>query len=278
MTGIIDVGGGLRGIFGAGALDYCMDRGIHFDYCIGVSAGSANLISFVAGQRGRNYRFYTEYSRRREYMSLRNLLRRGSYIDLDYIYGSLSRTDGEYPLDYASFRDSPTKMKIVAANALTGETVYFDRDEMSLDDYFPLMASSSLPVVNKPYTVNGVPYYDGGIADPIPLAHAFADGCDRVVVILTRPRDYRKPISRDLRFARLMRPRYPKAARLVMLRSRLYNDQLEYALGCEKQGRALIVAPDDTGGLDTLTKDKNKLDRFYRRGYAAARAIDDFIK
>lgn len=51
-TGIVDVGGGLRGIYAAGVLDYCMDKGIRFDLGIGVSAGSANLISYAAGQRG----------------------------------------------------------------------------------------------------------------------------------------------------------------------------------------------------------------------------------
>ena len=54
-TGVIDVGGGLRGIYAAGVLDYCMEQGIRFDLGIGISAGSANLASFVACQRGRNY-------------------------------------------------------------------------------------------------------------------------------------------------------------------------------------------------------------------------------
>ena len=66
----IDVGGGLRGIYAAGVLDYCMDKNIRFDLGIGVSAGSANLASYGAGQRGRNYQFYTEYAFRKEYMSL----------------------------------------------------------------------------------------------------------------------------------------------------------------------------------------------------------------
>ena len=65
-TGIVDVGGGMRGIFAAGVFDYCMDQGICFDLVIGVSAGSANAASFLAGQRGRNYEFYTEYSFEKE--------------------------------------------------------------------------------------------------------------------------------------------------------------------------------------------------------------------
>ena len=90
MTGIIDVGGGLRGIYGAGVFDRCMTDGIRFDYVIGVSAGAANGAAYCAGQKGRNYLFYTEYALRREYMGLETLRETGSFIGLDYIYSDLS--------------------------------------------------------------------------------------------------------------------------------------------------------------------------------------------
>ena len=76
-------------------------RSLRFDLCIGVSAGSANIASYLAGQRGRNHTFYTEYAFRKEYMSLRNFLRKRSFVDLDYVYSTLSDAGGEYPLDYA---------------------------------------------------------------------------------------------------------------------------------------------------------------------------------
>lgn len=99
-TGVIDVGGGLRGGYAAGAFDYFMDAEIHFDLCIGISAGSANIASYMAGQKKRNYAFYTDYPFRKEYMSVRNFLSKKSYLDLDYIYGTLSNEGGENPLDY----------------------------------------------------------------------------------------------------------------------------------------------------------------------------------
>ena len=73
-TGVVDVGGGLRGIYAAGVFDYCLDNGIHFDLCIGVSAGSANASSYIAGQKKRNYLFYTDYPFRKQYMSVRNFI------------------------------------------------------------------------------------------------------------------------------------------------------------------------------------------------------------
>ena len=106
-TGVVDVGGGLRGIYAAGVFDYCLDRGIQFDYCIGVSAGSANVSSYLAGQKGRNYRFYYQYSFRKRYMGLKDFILKGSYIDLDYIYGTLSNADGEDPLDFQALHNNP---------------------------------------------------------------------------------------------------------------------------------------------------------------------------
>ena len=184
-TGIIDVGGGLRGIYGAGVLDRCMEEGMQFDCCIGVSAGSANMSSYVAGQHGRNKPFYQDYSFRKEYMSVGNLVRKHSYLDLEYVYGALSNRGGENPLDYPAVVRSPAEMVIVATEARTGRPRYFTKADLQQDDYRPLMASCCIPVVDQPYFMDGVPYYDGGLADPGPRENAFALGCDRVAVILT---------------------------------------------------------------------------------------------
>ena len=105
MNCVIDVGGGLRGIYGAGVLDTCIDEGVTFDTCYGVSAGAANCVSYLAGQRGRNHKFYTEYALRKDYMSWEHFVKTGSYLNLDYIYGTLSNSGGEYPLDFERVPD-----------------------------------------------------------------------------------------------------------------------------------------------------------------------------
>ena len=139
--GVIDVGGGLRGIYGAGVLDRCLEEDLRFDLCIGVSAGSANMASYLAGQHGRNKPFYDEYSFRREYMSVHNLIRKHSYLDLGYVYGTLSNAGGENPLDYAALARSPAELCVVAANAQNGEAQYFTKADLHPDDYRILMAS-----------------------------------------------------------------------------------------------------------------------------------------
>ena len=277
MTGVVDVGGGLRGIYGAGVFDYCLDRGIQFDYCIGVSAGSANIASYLGKQKGRNYQFYMEYAFRRQYMSLHNLLHTGSYINMDYVYGELSNKNGEDPLNFEMIENSASMMKVVALNAMTGEPVYFDKDDMVQDNYNILKASSSIPVVCRPYFVDDVPCYDGGLADPVPVKRAFEDGCDKVVVILTKPQDFVRAPEKDARLAKLLRRRYEKAADSLQLRYKKYNDGVAFAKEYAKQGKVLVIAPDDCCGMSTLTKNRKRIEEMYRKGYADARSLQDFL-
>lgn len=277
MIGVVDVGGGERGIYGAGVLDFCMERGIEFDCCVGVSAGAANLASYTAGQIGRNFAFYTTYSFRPEYMGIGLAVRTHEYADLDYIYGTLSNADGEYPLDWEAMTKSGKNFTIVATDAETALPAYFTMSDMAQDDYAPVKASSALPVVNHPYPMHGQPCFDGGLSDPIPARRALEEGCDKVVIILTRPRDFYRVPSRDAQFARLIAPKYPRIAEALINRAGLYNLQLDLAKKYERDGKAIIIAPDSIGNMGTLTKDLEAIEGLYAKGMRDAFAIEDFL-
>lgn len=276
-TGIVDVGGGLRGVYAAGIFDYCLDENIQFDLCIGVSAGSANVSSYIAGQKKRNYMFYTEYPFRKEYMGLRNFIFRKSYLDLDYIYGTLSNSDGENPLDYQSIVCNPTELLVVATDAKTGEAKYFDKSDLNQDDYSILKASSAIPFVCHPYEVNGIPYYDGALSDTIPIEKAFTCGCEKVVLILTKPKDIMRTMGKDGMFADRIQKKYPLSAEQLRKRAEQYNRGVALAKEYEAQGKALIIAPDNTCGVDTLKKNRDALKKLYEKGYQDAKAISTFL-
>lgn len=276
--GVVDVGGGLRGAYASAVLDFCQDEGIRFDCCVGVSAGSANLSSYLSGQRGRNIPFYLDYPQRKEYMSFGNFVRTGSYLDLEYLYGTLSNSDGENPLDYEALCANPAEFYVVAQRADTGEAVYFTKDDMAQDDYRILMASSCLPGVDKPYFIDGVPYFDGALADPVPVKKAFELGCDRVLLILTKPADVPREVGKDRYSAKMIRKKYPKSADNLMKRAERYNAGVDYAKSRVDDGSVLIVAPSDTGGVSTLSKDAELLKRFYDRGYEDAHAVTTWLE
>ncbi len=276
-TCVIDVGGGFRGIYATGVLDACIDQGVRFDVGIGISAGSANLASFAAGQRGRNYPFYMEYGFRKEYASLRNFITKKSYIDMDYIYGTLSNHDGENPLDYEALRDNPMEFFVIATDAETGEARYFPKEHLHQDCYDLFKASSSIPFVCQPYPIDGRLYYDGALGDPVPVEKAFAMGCDRVVLILTKPVDKPREGGYDNLLAGRIQKKYPKSAEQLRRRAERYNDGVTLARAYGEQGRCLIVAPEETFGVDTLHRDRDSMQKLYELGLRDGRRIDAFL-
>ena len=276
-TAMIDVGGGFRAIFGAGVMDRMMEDGISVDHCYGVSAGSANMVSFLAGQHGRNHKFYTEYAFRKEYASFDSYVKHHNFANLDYVYGTLSNHDGEYPVDYEAFAANPTGFTVIACNALDGSAKYFDKSDVHYDDFNIMKASSAVPVACEPYVIDGVPYFDGGIVDPVPVQKAIDDGYDRIVLVLTRPKDVLREQKRDIAPARILRHSYPAAAERLLNRYATYNDEVALAKEYERDGRVLILAPDDLCGLSTLSKSFEGLELMYRKGYAAAGAIANYL-
>ena len=267
MTGIVDVGGGMRGVFGCGVTDFLLDNDITFDYCLGVSAGSANLASYVSRQRGRNYRYYTKYSLRPEYMSAFNFVTKHSFFDLDYVYSVLSDSDGEDPLDYKTLSQSNQIYKAVATNGETGEPHYFTKDDFRQDVYEPLKASSAIPGVCKPVSIDGTDYFDGGVSDPIPVEKALADGCDHVFLILTKPIDFvKKPEMFKSAYTKVLK-NYPAVIKKLNIRHETYNNGIKKALELSKEGKVTIIAPDDGYSVTAFTRNIRELNHLYNEGY-----------
>lgn len=277
MNAIIDVGGGQRGIYGAGVFDRLLDEGVEFGCCIGVSAGSANVASYLSKQKGRNYRFYADYALRKEYMSWSNFRTRGSYIDLNFVYSVLTDSTGEDPIDYNNLHRYGGKFIVVATENNTGKPHYFRNEDIGFDNYKVFHASSTLPVVCNPCTINGEKYYDGGISDPIPIKKAFEEGCEKAVVILTRPTNFRNNGKIDNFCAKVIRKNHPQISECLKVRHKLYNDAVEDILKLEKQGKCLVISPDDCCGVNTLSTEKQHLDMLYKKGYQNAERIIEFL-
>lgn len=277
MNAIIDVGGGQRGIYGAGVFDRLLDEGIEFGCCIGVSAGSANIASYLAKQKGRNYRFYSDYASRKEYMSLSNFRTQGSYIDLNFVYSVLTDSTGEDPIDYRNLHRYGGKFLVVATENSTGRPHYFENKDIGFDNYRVFHASSTLPVVCNSCVIDGERYYDGGISDPVPIDKAFEVGCDKAVVILTRPVDFRNNGKIDNFCAKVIRKNHPKISECLKVRHILYNQSIDRLVELEKQGKCLIVSPDDCCSVNTLSTEKRHLDMLYKKGYNDARKIIEYV-
>ena len=255
-TGLVVEGGGMKCAYNAGILDAFLDAGISFDYCIGVSAGSGNLVSYLAGQRGRNLRFFTEYLHDPEYFGWKSLRKTGDLFGLQYIYGELTKAGGRDPLDYAAFRSNPTEYEAVVTDARTGRAAYLGREQMAQDDYRLIMASSAIPAVCHPVELDGVPYFDGGLSDAIPVRRAMARGCSRLVVILSKNRGYvRRPQRMRLLYRWACR-KYPEIIAAIGRRHTVYNENLRDVMALEQAGTAFLFAPSEPIQVGTYSMDK----------------------
>ena len=278
MIGYIDVGGGMRAVYGAGVLDRMVDDNIEFDYYIGVSAGSANIISHLGGHRGRTLRFYRDYSFRAEYMGFRNLLKTKSYINLDYIYSTMTNETSEDPLDFDVAKSKKCKFYTVATEAESGKTCYFDFENTEKNNHYELKASCCIPIVCRPFEYNGVKYFDGGISDPVPIVKALEDGCDKVVVVLTLPLDFKKAHKISLKNIQRFLKKYPESAKCMYSMIDEYNEKLEYLKKLQEEGKVLIISPDDCCGVNTLKRTKESITRLYEKGYNDAEKIKAFVE
>ena len=275
--GLIDVGGGMRGAYSTGILEYCQENNINFDCCIGVSAGSSNLINFLSNQAKRNFRYYFTYAFRKEYCGLRWFFKDRSYLNLKYIYETIANSDGEDPLDYEALMKNPADFFIVAEECVSGKTKYFTKNDIKQDDYRVLSASCNIPIMNCPVKINDIAYYDGGFAEPVPLKKAFEEGCDKVVLILTRPINIPRNPQKDSFFAKLLKIKYPNAAERLASRAERYNETIELAKKLQEDGKVLILSPENVYGLDTLTRNKESMMKMYEDGKKDAKKILEWL-
>jgi predicted patatin/cPLA2 family phospholipase len=267
--GLVLEGGGMRGVYTSGVHEYLLEKNIYYPYVVGVSAGASNSCNYVARQKGRGKRTNLDYLKNWRYMGLRSLLCTGSYFGLDFIFGEIPNQLDLF--DYDTFYHSPGVFRIGATNCITGQTDYFDKSQITTG-FEHLKASCSLPFLSPIVKIDGIPYLDGGIADPIPVRKALADGCDHVVVVLTQPFGYRKgPSSKKMNFLyHTVFGKYPNLVKSLESRNQYYNETVDFVEELERQGKATIIRPDDSLQLQRFEKNPSILEKLFAQGYGDA--------
>lgn len=265
--GLVLEGGGMRGVFTSGVLDYLMDHDIRFPYVIGVSAGACNGLSYASRQRGRAKFSNIDLMEKYNYIGLKYLFKKRNIMDFDLLFNKFP--EQIIPYDYEAYFSSPQRYVMVTTNCETGEANYLEekKDKNRVIDI--VRASSSLPYACPIAYVDGVPMLDGGIVDSIPLERALADGCTRAVVVLTRNKGYRKD-SKDFRVPSFVYRKYPKLREALSRRCSLYNEQLEMVERMEEEGKVVVIRPEKPVVVDRIERDIRKLTDFYEEGYACA--------
>lgn len=273
-TALVLEGGAMRGVFSAGVLDVFLDHSVAFDECYAVSAGACLACSYLSLQRGRGYAVMTDYLDEKEYCSVSSLVRTGDLFGAKFLYHTIP--EQLYPIDNEAFRAQKTRFYSVVSNCRTGEAEYLPVRDM-FADVESVRASASLPLLSRTVMINGVPYLDGGVCDPIPVARA-AKAADRIVIVLTRERSYRKGRDATLALMRLKYRKFPQFVKALSERAARYNESLETLSRLEDEGRAFVIAPDEPLGIRRTEKDRDLLRRGYEQGeLQAQRKLTDLL-
>jgi predicted patatin/cPLA2 family phospholipase len=269
-AGLVLEGGGMRGLYTAGVLDYFIDKGIYFRNCYGVSAGATQGCSYISKQRGRAYKIFTKYMQDKRYASFGNLLKEGNYFGKDF---SLKKIPDELePYDYDTFKNSGINFYAVATNCRTGEPEYLKIEDMRKEvDMDKVWASCSLPLLSKNVHIENEEYLDGGVADSIPVVKAIKDGNKKVVLILTRDINYRKKPNKLISVIKLKYRKYPKFVSVMEKRHSIYNKTLKRIQKLENEGKIFVIRPKTEVKIGRLEKDTQKMTDLYNDGYNEAK-------
>ena len=275
-AGLVVEGGGMRGVYTAGVLDYFMEKNLYFDDCYGVSAGACHISSYVSKQIGRSIKVTLDYINDKRYCSVNSLIKTGDMFGVEMLYDLIPNKLELY--DYDTFNKFKGNFYSVVTNCKTGKAEYMKIKDMK-KDIIAVRASSSLPLLSRIVEINGKEYLDGGITDSIPIKKSIKDGHKKNVVILTRDKTYRKSKPKFLSFFKLKYKKYPNLVKAIENRYKMYNETLDFIEEEKAKNKVFIIQPKLPVKISRIEKDKDKLKELYDQGYEDAKEIyEDLMK
>jgi predicted patatin/cPLA2 family phospholipase len=265
QVGLVLEGGGMRGVYTAGVLEYFLEKNLYFPYNIGVSAGACNAVSYLSRQKDRNRKVNIDYIHNPNYLSLRNYIKKRELFGMDFIFDEIPNK--LVPFDYETFYKAEELFEVGTTDCITGETVYYNKHQHGQDMLTILRASSSLPFAAPIVQFDQRPLLDGGISDPIPIKRAEEVGFDKNVVILTRNKGYQKKPSKQSWISSKLYNDYPGLLQSMDKRAASYNETLQYIFEQEKKGKVFVIQPSAPLKVGRVERNQHRLTQLFNEGY-----------
>lgn len=262
-------GGALRGMYTSGVLDTFLKNNMEFECVAGVSAGALNAMSYISKQPGRSAKINLEYCDDPRYIGRKAFIKNKGIIGYDYLFGDIS--ENKVPFDFKSFENTNQRFVIVTTNCEKAETEYLEKSNCK-DLFKAAQASSSMPLASAMVEINNNHYLDGAVTTSIPVKWALNQGYEKIVVVLTRDKTYRKPMisNKMKKLYKLAYHKYPKLIEKLNTMPERYNKLQEELIDLEKEGKIFIIRPEKEVTVSRLEKDKTKLENLYKEGIAEA--------
>ena len=274
-VGLVLEGGAMRGMYTGGVLDVFLDEEIAVDGIIGVSAGVLFGVNYPSKQKGRVIRYNKRFVKDKRYMSWSSFFKTGNIVNKEFAYYTVPQKLDVF--DQETFEQSGVDFYATLTNVETGKAEYVKLHNL-FDEMEVLRATSAMPLVSKIVEIDGKKYLDGGVSDSIPIEQMMKMGYDKIIVVLTRPLDYRKKPASHAGLYKFVYRKYKAFVDTVMNRHKNYNATVEKIIDMENKKEIFVIRPSRTVAIDRIERDENKLQEMYDLGVADCTACINELK
>jgi len=276
--GLVLEGGAMRGMYTAGVLDVFLDNKIEVDGIVAVSAGVLFGVNYLSNQKGRVIRYNKKFIKDKRYMGMRSLLKTGNIINKEFAFYEVP-----YKLDIfdqETYGKSNTDFYATITNVETGKPEYIKIKNV-FEQMEVLRATSAMPFVSKMVELDGKRYLDGGLSDSIPIEKCKELGYDKIIVVLTRPIEYRKKKANKT-LTRIKYKKYPNLIKAISNRYKNYNETVEKIIDMENKKEIFVIRPSKTLKIGRIEHNPDKLQEMYNLGVEDCKnklqELQNFIK
>lgn len=177
VIGVALGGGATRGFAHIGVLNSLAKNGIVPDIVVGTSAGSVAGVLFAGGIRGKRLENVANQLQREQVADW-------SYSGRGFILGELLQKYINGLLDNRPIEGLSIAFAATATDLANGDLAVFTTGDAGL----AVRASSTIPGLVSPVTINGRDYVDGGLVSKVPVQVARQLGADIVIAVdVSRP-------------------------------------------------------------------------------------------
>ena len=190
-TAFVLAGGGSRGAVQVGMLLELVERGIRADRVFGASVGAINGAAYAGNPTLEGVEHMADVWRA---VKGGDIFPKGP-LDGPWAYfqkrPSVHANTGlrkiiEAGVSYANLEDAEIPVEVVTTSLTDGRERWITRGPA----VEAILASSAIPTMFPPVTIDGDVLVDGGVVNNVPISRALTAGCDRIYVLLCGPLHY----------------------------------------------------------------------------------------
>lgn len=265
-------GGGWKGLYTLGVMDYMMLHDINMRATVGISAGGLSGVGYVSGQIGWGARVDLTYRHDPNYVGAGAMRKDHGVTGFTYLYRDILK---EMPLDKKRLMNPKRRLAVGATNMLTGKTEYFEKGKCNLSG--AIRASATVPFVSRPVVMHGVPYLDGGCSTKIPYRWATDEGYEKIIVVKTREWDFVRS-EEPIKNSRLLYRKYPEFIKAMDRANAEFNRMTKELKKLHEEKKVFVIAPSKPVTVTRFEKDMEKLGELYWLGFQDAEDCFEELK